>query len=368
MPLRIDSIEFTDKGVVQPGGGILYKHVQIAIASGSMQYPGADVGSSEDIVDVYRERSAAESAVAALRDTAGMPVIVEHGDPSLSNRDAHDGYVVPNSVSVLGDYIYADVMVTSKDGIRAIENGIKGLSMGYNAEIIKREDGKYYQEKLDFTAPGSHLALVQSPRCDRHNTGACRITDCNDKGDKHMPDLRKVVVDGLSVETTDQGAEAITKLQGQVARSDAALEAAKASYDAALAEKDTELAAKDSELQELKKKVLTPEQLDAAVVKRAELVTKAVSVGLHVDSLTGKSDGEIRRAAVSVKHPDISLDGKSDTYVEAMFDLLKTGDPLAPGAAQGSAATTAAVDGNQQPDAYTQMRDHLSSAWKGGDK
>ena len=48
--------------------------------------------------------------------------------------------------------------------------------------------------------------------------------------------MQKVVVDGLTIETTDQGAQALTKVQGQLA--DALTAVAKAQADAAKAVAD----------------------------------------------------------------------------------------------------------------------------------
>lgn len=126
-------------------------------------------------------------------------------------------------------------------------------------------------------------------------------------------EMKKVLVDGLTVETTEQGAQAIDKLTKQLADGVAVVQALKDAHAAALAQKDAEIDA-------LKAKVLTDAQIEARVVARADLLAKARAV--HDADFSGKSDAEIRRAVVVAKLGDAAVAGKADAYVDARFDIL----------------------------------------------
>lgn len=134
-------------------------------------------------------------------------------------------------------------------------------------------------------------------------------------------DTVNVTVDGITIETTDQGKQVIEKLQKQL--SDALENGTK---------HESALAAKDAEIDDLKSKVMDAETLDAKVAARANLISKATAIapGIHTD---GKSDEELRRAAVVAKLGDAAIAGKSQAYVDARFDILaeetsKTSDQL----------------------------------------
>ena len=126
-------------------------------------------------------------------------------------------------------------------------------------------------------------------------------------------EMKKVLVDGLTVETTEQGAQAIDKLNKQLADGAAVVQALKDAHAAALAQKDAEI---DS----LKSKVLTDAQIEARAIARADLLAKAKAV--HDADYTGKSDAEIRRAVVVAKLGDAAVAGKADAYIDARFDIL----------------------------------------------
>ena len=131
--------------------------------------------------------------------------------------------------------------------------------------------------------------------------------------------LRKVLVDGLQVETTEAGEQAIVKLTKQV--SDAKSETATLISDhaKAVAAKDAEIAKKDAEIDSLKGKVMDAAALDAAVVARADLISKAKAVADQ--DYTGKTEAEIRKMAVAKKFGDAAVADKADAYIEARFDI-----------------------------------------------
>ena len=139
--------------------------------------------------------------------------------------------------------------------------------------------------------------------------------------------LQVITFDGLSVEVTNQGAQVINALQGRLATSDAALTAANDAHAEVIKSKDKELGEKDAEIKKLSDAALTPEALDTLVVERAAVVTSAKSFG-DIDT-NGKTNSEIRRAAVITEMGDAAIADKSDEYVEALFDkFVADADPV----------------------------------------
>ena len=131
---------------------------------------------------------------------------------------------------------------------------------------------------------------------------------------------RTVMVDGLSVETTDAGAQAIDKLQRDLQTSRTALADANTAHTAAIAAKDGQIAKLEAERDDLKGKVLTDAALDARVQARADLIATAKAI--HDADYTGKTDADIRKAVVVAKLGDAAIAGKSEAYVDARFDIL----------------------------------------------
>ncbi|WP_274425514.1 hypothetical protein [Chelativorans sp. YIM 93263] len=121
--------------------------------------------------------------------------------------------------------------------------------------------------------------------------------------------LRTVLVDDLSVETTDAGAQVIDKLQKDVADAQTKLSKAETAHKKALDAKDKDLAKKEAEIEDLKKKVLDDKALDVRGQDRASLVTKAKKIA--VDVMTeGVSDHDIRKAVVVAKRGEDAVKDK----------------------------------------------------------
>lgn len=133
--------------------------------------------------------------------------------------------------------------------------------------------------------------------------------------------LRKMLVDGLQVETTDAGAAAIEKLLGDKKALETRLDDAEKAHQAALAAKDAELAKKDAELDAIKAKVLSDADLDKRVQERADLIAVANVIAKDVKT-EGLTDAAIRKAVVAAKLGDAAISGKADAYIDARFDIL----------------------------------------------
>ena len=219
----------------------------------------------------------------------------------------------------------------------------------------------------------NHLAIVKAGRAGKE----CRVGDdaskwgvapiiAKDKEPNPMA-TRQVIVDGMSVETTDQGAIALEKVIKDRAEAQTAHDAAVAAHDAAMAAKDAELAAKDAEIKKLTDAKLDDAAIDARVATRAKLIGDAAKIAADV-KIDGLNDADARRAAlVSVRGAD-AMTGKSDAYVEAAFDIAVEAADEAPTHAATPNARQAIMSrdakGTNDASGYGAREKMLADAWK----
>lgn len=222
-------------------------------------------------------------------------------------------------------------------------------------------------------------------------------------------DTRTVMVDGLTISTTPQGAEVITRLQRQLADAAAATEAAnvrirdaeaahaaalqakdgqlaalQSSHTEALAAKDGEIAglkashtqaleAKDGEIAALKAQV-SDEALDTRVAARSALVAQARRILGDAFDPAGNTDAEIRKAAVTkaLGNSLADMDSRPAAFFDAAFEVVVAkAQPAKPGAARpdplaagiAAAGSVNAADA-QQANAYQRHLARLRDAWK----
>jgi hypothetical protein len=311
-----DRLTITDKR--RTNDGYLVTTARFA-RSGIYEYAGRDVGKPDmSVVRVYRPDSEvfSEDAMASF---AHRPITNDHPGENVSaqtwKRDAvgfTDGRVARD-----GDFVVVPMMVTDAEAITEVDGGKAELSAGYTCDLDfvdgATEDGQKYDAVMK-NIRGNHIAIV-----DRGRAGSdCRIGDDNTGGAEM--NLRTILVDGFSVETTPAGETAIVNLQTKLQTADKALQDANAAHSTAISAKDKELADKDAEIADLKGKVL-----DAAALKlvsdRAKLVTDAKRLHSDYDA-TGKDAATIRRDIVKAKCGDSAVADKSDDYVASRFDHL----------------------------------------------
>jgi len=219
-----------------------------------------------------------------------------------------------------GDFVRVPLALMDAAAIADYEAGKRELSMGYDAEITFGDgvtpDGARYHAKMT-SMRMNHLALVDAAR----GGADLRIGDSKGgpaptpTGGHHMADnLKTIVVDGISIQTTEQGEQALAKVGTQLADAQSKL--------ATLADAHAkELARKDAEIDALKSKVLTDAQIDARAAERADLLSVA-RVLVPDGQFAGKTDADVRRACVVAKLGDAAIAGKSDAYVAVRFDIL----------------------------------------------
>lgn len=326
---------FTDSvpvsGVRRTADGYLVAEAFVA-RTGIQDYLGSEIDPNNEhglrdvpIVKVYRPESSVFHKD-AMNSYAYRPMTNDHpGGDGVNAQNWKDVAVGNTGGEVIrdGQRVKVPLVLMDAKAISDFEAGKRQLSMGYGAEIIFQDgvtpEGDPYHVSLG-PMKMNHLSLVHSARAGEE----FRIGDHNPNtptGGHDMADaLRKLLVDGISIDVTEQGAQAIEKLNTKLADAATATKTLTDAHATAIALKDGELAKKDAEIDDLKAKLLSDADIDKRVTARADLISKAKAIA-DAD-YTGKTDADIRKAVVVAKLGDAAVAGKADAYIDARFEIL----------------------------------------------
>jgi hypothetical protein len=103
----------------------------------------------------------------AIASFAGKPVVNGHppgGDVNPSNWRELSVGIVQNprrGEGIEDDYLFADLLITDADAIRAVRDGLREVSCGYDADYEELAPGRARQLNII----GNHVALVEHGRC-----------------------------------------------------------------------------------------------------------------------------------------------------------------------------------------------------------
>lgn len=290
---------FTDKltfdGLRKTKDGYLVATPRVA-RSGIQLYSGAEVGKPEmQTVRVYRPPEEVFNTD-AMNSYAYRPVTIGHPGVKVTADNWTDLTRGMSGSEVVrdGDFVRVPMAIMDSKAIQSVEDGTVELSMGYEANIQWGDGVTPNGEKYDAIQKDmrmNHLAIVSSARGGSH----LRIGD-----ETSGEDTMKVMVDGISIEATEQAAQVIEKLQNTIRTTNDSV----AAKDAKIAELTTAVGTKDGEIAILKKQVadsqMTPAQLDAAVKDRQTVIDAAKKIGGDKIVVDGKTIAEIKKAAVAV--------------------------------------------------------------------
>lgn len=338
MPTLYDTLPLS--GTRKTSDGYLVADVKVA-RTGVQTYLGTEVdpdGSlglrDRDTVAVYRPEDEVFSED-AMRSYAYRPVTNDHPSEAVTADNwkslavgQTDGKVVRS-----GDWVQVPMVLMDASMIAQVEGGKRQLSMGYRCTIDATPgttpDGVQY-DAVQRGMRMNHLAVVTAARAGQD----ARIGDGTDPAGVPTEDSRmtantqKVVVDGISYEMSDQGAQLVARLVKQLGDA----EEREKEKEKEIAKKDGELATKDAKITELEKAQITGDALDSAVAARADLIDRAKRIAPKVET-RGLSDAAIKKAVVVARVGD-SMKDKSEAYIDARFDML----------AEASATTDSAQD------------------------
>jgi hypothetical protein len=356
-----DTIDATGARLTKDG--FLVAEANVA-RTGIQLYSAKELGMDGDetkVIRVYRPPEEVFSAD-AMASYAHRPVTVDHPSEMIDATNWADHAKGQTGDEVLrdGEFVRVPLMLMDKAAITEWSDGKRELSMGYTMDlkVIDGEtpDGQKYNA-IQTNLRMNHLALVSRAR----GGSQLKLGDFKTE-DSNMSDVKltTIMVDGLSVETTEPGAQAISMLTQKLADAQKATVKTADAHKVELAGKDTELAGKDAEIDTLKGKQMSDSDIDQRVNDRADLI--AVATSIAAKDYAGKSDDDIRKMAVVAVLGQDTIEDKSAEYIAARFDILSE-DANQDGVRR--VLKTGADSGNNVDKAHSDMVSHVSNAWKG---
>lgn len=372
-------IRFTDSvpvgSIKQTAEGYLVATARVA-RTGVQNYLASELGDvayaagfkPTDTVRLLRDPSEVFSRD-SLNTITRLPVTVDHPKEhvtsdnwaKLSVGDVGDAYKTED------EWIVVNPMIKDSAAVQAAKSTHKQISMGYTAEIVPYADSDIadFEQK---TIRYNHLALVPKARAGdkariADSWGASPVVDY-DPGSS--PKTRKGASE-MELKTVVLGDAAVQVAVGDLA----AIEAYKVAMtkklsDAEAAKKKVE-EDKDEEIGGLKAKLKKAEDaaiidVDALVAARSALVTQVKALDAAID-VTGKSDADLRKAAVSAKLGGEMVKDASEAEIKGMFAALSKSAPVNPVADALKSGTKPIGDAATMQDAWAKANDE-QNAWR----
>ncbi len=371
--LLYDSVPVS--GVRRTADGYLVANARVA-RTGIQEYLGSELDRPDmPIVRVYRPPESVFHKD-AMHSYAHRPITNGHPGTDVNSENWKELAVGQTGGEVLrdGDFVRVPLVLMDAEAIRDYEAGKRELSMGYTAEVIFKDGFTPAGEPYDaYLGPMTMNHLSQEHRArggeqlrigDKRTPVADSPAQSTPRGGHDMAEaLRKILVDGLSIEVTEQGEQVITKLKKQLDDAGIQLTVVKDSHATVLAAKDAELAKKDAEIDALKAKQLSDADIDKRVQERADLIAKAQQIA--DGDYTGKSADEIRKAAVVAKLGDAAIADKTDAYISARFDILLE-DAGGPDPVRKHFRAQDSKPRNPSDNGQSAYEQRLQDAWKTG--
>lgn len=175
-----------------PEGFLICSAVPIA-RTGEYEYSiteGMSPGIEPDEHGLIRSRREADEVFAAeaLASFEGKPVTLGHPPVDQVTPDDWKSFAVGHVANVRrgtgddADKVLADLVISDRSAIEAIEKGLREVSCGYDVELEQTEPGVEIQRRIR----GNHVALVDAGRAGHE----CAIKDS--KGGAQMDETKSV--------------------------------------------------------------------------------------------------------------------------------------------------------------------------------
>lgn len=320
----VDRISVPTQRIITDNGQMI---VPCAFArTGTQLYTAKQLGlidrEENEIIEVHREASDvfAADSMATFRSapvTIGHPRNEKNEPIAVTVDNAKDLQVgmLEGMPKQTEDTLSGVLVLTDKVAIDALDE-ISELSAGYKCDV-EVVDGKYFQRNIK----ANHIAIVGKGRAG----SSCRISDDADEVIQAMEDeaqketIAKVEV---VVDSKTPNKDAVEALSALLADAGEAKVLAVTALDEAAKAHELVLVAKDKEIADVKLELATAIKInDEAVVERCEVIEHARFVA-DMSEFGSKSIHEIRIAVLDNQRPDVSIEGKSEDYVTAMFDMM----------------------------------------------
>lgn len=370
----IDAAEIA--GTRTTSDGYLIADAKVA-RTGIQVYKGWELGRpAVNEIRVYRDEGAVFSK-RSLGSYAHKPVTDNHPieDVTAANWKTLSVGTIGGEIVRDGDSVRIPLLIMDAKAIDAIKNGKRELSAGYDAELDftpgKTRDGLDYDARIDEIRV-NHVAIVERGRAG----SAFRIGDADGGGrSKWGAQPRntstggakvRIIIDAVPFEVDDQAAAAIGKLQDSLTDLRKKLGDSATEHTTAIAAKDTEIGTLKAQLKQAEDAKLNDADLDKRVTQRSKLIADAKAIDKTIVT-DGKSDAEIRRAAVAKKFGDAMVEGMSDDVIVGMFAVAAKDapagekDPIRDAFTSANSSLTFADRADNGQDAYEKRQ---REAWQ----
>lgn len=263
------------------------------------------------------------------------------------------------------------ITVTDSQLIERIESGSqKEISIGFTTDVVN-ESGEYMGERYDCKQTNiriNHIAVTKTGRAGP--MVAIRSDSATQNEIEGSANMATYKIDGKEYEVPS---EVKSKLEALEARTDAAETKVKAfdelqgRFDAV----EAQLAETASQLEETQKQVLSPEEVEAAVNERIELVEGAKAVVGDSMDFKGMNARDIKIAVIkSVKGDSFEAEGKSEEYVNGFYESSVTSAQTKGFSSTGANHLGTATKQDSQGTSLEELRNRRSNIGKnkGGTK
>jgi hypothetical protein len=342
----VDKVSIDESTVKRTSDGYLVASSRVSRANNVQLYTGDEMKQpGMEFVRVFRPESEVFSAD-SMASIAHKPMTNDHPAASVTADTWKLDSIgqMGDEVTRDGEYIRVPLIMMDGTAIKDYEGGKRELSLGYTADVEMvsglTDSGEAY-DAIQRNIRVNHVALVDQGRAnqelrigDSANQWGARptIRSIDERAPSMTDKLRTVVVDGLSVTITDEGAMAIDKLQKAVVDAQQLTADAKKDMYTVKTENDAMIGKLQAEIDDLKSKAMDDAAIDKRVQDRADLIGKAklIAPGLIT---TGLSDADIRKGAVVANLGAEVIIDRSAVYIDTRFEILsedsvKTTDPL----------------------------------------
>lgn len=263
----------------------------------------------------------------SLASITRLPVTVDHpaDEVTADNWSKLSVGEVGDAYATEPEWIVLSPMIKDAAATRAARTTHKEISMGYSARIIEARDGldaDFEQTEIRY----NHLALVPKGRAGEKarigdSWGATPINDFQ-PGEKpkakggHMPEFKTVVLGDRAIQVADSDVLAIEQFKTDMSKRLADAESSRKKQEEAQAE---EIGMLKAEVKKAKDAAVI--DVDALVAARVDLLGKVKAIDAKIEP-AGKSDAELRKAAVASKLGDEMVKDASDAEISGMFKAI----------------------------------------------
>lgn len=339
-------------GTRRTADGYLVTEARVARGGNIQDYYGHEIGEGEpnQLFKVYRPADEIFRSD-SLATFAHKPVTLDHPKIEVTPDNWRKEAVGNLGSEVVrdGEFVRVPMVIMDGGAIKAIEDGTREISMGYDCELVMQsgttDDGRSY-DAFQRNIRINHCAIVPAGRAGP----ACRIGDQSrtPQQQKDAATMKTVTLDGKTFEVADDVATAILKDQANAKKtSDTLADAVKVIEsatgkisDAKSAKADAEKLAQDAAdaAEAAKKAVPTVDQVHAMAVELQTTCDAAKKIAPDLD-VKGKTVSAIKSDAVAAKLGADAIKDKSADYIAAQFDMLSSvandADPVAGALSKG---------------------------------